>query len=151
MRLRNFITTTESAMNKHDVDVGEIEHRLSQYNKQRDMYAEQAPIDVLPMPEYVQHKEGVGEIGRLSAEAVASEYEAAAKAIEKMGADLTEMQRKLDAETQALHEAQDEVKALAALYREKCIAAFNRIEEASLVIQGVRDLCRDNSERIGKT
>src|SRR5512138_2993002 len=40
------------------------------------------------MPEYVEHRDGATEIGRLSAEAVVREYEAAAKEIESIGAEL---------------------------------------------------------------
>ena len=42
------------------------------------------------MPDYVEHRDGATEIGKLSAEAVVREYEAAAKEIEAMGADLIE-------------------------------------------------------------
>src|SRR5215813_10266436 len=38
-----------------------------------------------PVPEYVSHREGATEIGKLSAEAIVQEYEAAAKEIEAMG------------------------------------------------------------------
>jgi hypothetical protein len=42
------------------------------------------------MPLYVEHSDGATEIGKLSAEAVISEYEAAAKEIEAMGMELIE-------------------------------------------------------------
>ena len=42
------------------------------------------------MPEYVEHNEAATEIGKLYAEAVVREYEAAAKEIEAMGAELIE-------------------------------------------------------------
>src|SRR4029453_13548364 len=42
------------------------------------------------MPDYVEHRDGATEIGKLSAEAVVREYEAAAKEIEAVGAELTE-------------------------------------------------------------
>ncbi|HWX05639.1 MAG TPA: hypothetical protein VN065_07390, partial [Bradyrhizobium sp.] len=40
----------------------------------------------LSMPDYVEHREGATEIGKLTAEAIVREYEAAAKDIEAMGA-----------------------------------------------------------------
>ena len=40
---------------------------------------------IMPLPEYVTHRDGVSEIGMLSAEAVVREYENAAKEIEAMG------------------------------------------------------------------
>src|SRR6202158_4809675 len=45
----------------------------------------------LAMPDYVEHRDGATEIGKLSAEAVVREYEAAAKEIEAMGAELIEL------------------------------------------------------------
>ena len=44
----------------------------------------------LAMPDYVEHRKGATEIGKLSAEAVVQEYEVAAKEIEAMGAELIE-------------------------------------------------------------
>src|SRR4051794_22922620 len=38
-----------------------------------------------PMPDYVEHQDGVSRVGALSAEAVVRDYEAAAKEIEAMG------------------------------------------------------------------
>jgi hypothetical protein len=42
----------------------------------------------LSMPDYVEHRAGATEIGKLSAEAVVREYEAAAKDIEALGVEL---------------------------------------------------------------
>ena len=38
------------------------------------------PLPKGPMPDYVEHKEGVNQVGKLSAEAVVREYDAAVKA-----------------------------------------------------------------------
>ena len=38
-----------------------------------------------PMPDYVEHQDGVTRVGALTAEAVVRDYEAAAKEIEAMG------------------------------------------------------------------
>ena len=40
------------------------------------------------MPDYVEHRNGVNEVGKLSAEAVVREYEAAVKEIEALGTEL---------------------------------------------------------------
>src|SRR5262252_2154952 len=53
----------------------------------------------LAMPEYVEHREGATEIGKLSAEAVVREYEAAAKEIEAMGAQLIDRVKQCEAMT----------------------------------------------------
>jgi hypothetical protein len=44
----------------------------------------------MAMPDYVEHRDGATEIGKLSAEAVVREYEATAKEIESIGVDLVE-------------------------------------------------------------
>ena len=53
----------------------------------------------LAMPDYVEHRDGATEIGKLSAEAVVREYEAAAKDIEALGVDLVEHVKKCEAMT----------------------------------------------------
>ena len=53
----------------------------------------------LAIPDYVEHRDGVTEIGKLSAEAVVREYEAAAKDIETMGVELIERVRQCEAMT----------------------------------------------------
>ena len=51
------------------------------------------------MPDYVEHSDGATEIGKLSAEAVVREYEAAAKDIEALGVELIEKARQCEAMT----------------------------------------------------
>ena len=53
------------------------------------------PLPKGPMPDYVEHKEGVNQVGKLSAEAVVREYDAAVKEIEALGAELTEAANKM--------------------------------------------------------
>ena len=40
------------------------------------------PLPKGPMPDYVEHRQGVNQVGKLSAEAVVREYDAAVKEIE---------------------------------------------------------------------
>lgn len=111
----------------------------------------QDPVKPANVVDYVKHLDGVGKVGMLTADAAVSEYEATAKAIEAMGKDLVEMQRRLEAEIKEMHAAIDEAKTLAALYREKAVEAFNRIEQASLTVQAARHACTELSEKIRKT
>ena len=46
--------------------------------------------DATTIPDYVEHTDGATEIGKLSAEAIVREYEAAAKDIEAMGVEMIE-------------------------------------------------------------
>ena len=54
------------------------------------------PLPKGPRPD-VEHKEGVNQVGKLTAEAVVREYDAAVKEIEALGAELTEAAKKCEA------------------------------------------------------
>jgi len=99
----------------------------------------QTPI--LSMPEYVEHRDGASEIGRLSAEAVVREYEAAAKEIEAMGAELIERVKQCEAMTRDALAATDEMKETAKRYREEAKRIFLQIEDCSLMTAEVRKTC----------
>src|SRR6476469_5136499 len=55
------------------------------------------PLPKGPMPDYVEHKEGVNQVGKLTAEAVVREYDADVKEIEALGVQLTEAGKKCEA------------------------------------------------------
>lgn len=101
-----------------------------------------------PMPEYVQHREGVSEVGRLSAEAVVRDYEAAAKHIEAMGKELMETARKAEAMAAGAHAALAEVKETAERYRDEGKRIFLQIEDCALMTQEVRDTCGTLTKKI---
>jgi hypothetical protein len=61
------------------------------------------PLPKGPMPDYVEHKEGVNQVGKLSAEAVVREYDAAVKEIEALGAELIEAAKKCEATVAGVH------------------------------------------------
>ena len=94
-----------------------------------------------PMPDYVEHKEGVSRVGKLSAEAVVREYDAAVKEIEALGAELTEAAKKCEAMVADVHSTVNEIKELAANYREEGKRYFMQIEECSLTTSEVRSVC----------
>ena len=105
-----------------------------------------API--LAMPEYVEHHDEASEIGKLSAEAVVREYEAAAKEIEAMGAELIERVRQCEAMTREALAANQEMKETAARYREEAKRIFVEIENCSLMTAEVRKTCTELKDRI---
>ena len=70
----------------------------------------------LAMPDYVAHRDGATEIGKLSAEAVLREYEATAKEIESMGGDLIERVKQCEAMTRDALAVTSELKDVAARY-----------------------------------
>lgn len=108
---------------------------------------EQGKAPLPELPDYVPVDRGLDEslsrVGRLTSEAMAIEYEAAAKAIEAMGEHLLDLQRKMDAEAAMIVTAIDEVHAVAKHYREQGELMFKRIEDCARQTQRVREICMD--------
>ena len=100
------------------------------------------------MPEYVEHRDGATEIGKLSAEAVVREYEAAAKEIEAMGADLVERAKQCEKVTAEALAVTDELKEVAARYRTEAKRVFDQIENCSFVVAEVRKACTELRDKI---
>ena len=91
-----------------------------------------------PLPDYVTHRDGVSEIGKLSAEAVIREYEAAAREIEAMG---QETAKRCEAITVSVAGMLEDVKATAAHFRKEAQRIFNDIESCSIITEEVRTTC----------
>lgn len=104
--------------------------------------------DDMAIPDYVEHTEGATEIGKLSAEAIVREYEAAAKDIEAMGVELTDRVKLCEAMTRDALAVTKEMKDTAAHYREEARRLFLQIESCSLITAEVRKTCADLKERI---
>lgn len=102
----------------------------------------------MPMPDYVEHCDGATEIGKLSAEAVVREYEAAAKEIEAMGLELTELAKRSEAATRDALAVTQELKDTAGRFREEAKRVFFQIENCSLVTAEVRRTCTELTEKI---
>lgn len=88
------------------------------------------------------------DIGRLSAEAVLAQYEAAAKSVEGMGEEIKDRIKRLEA---ALVEADADLKLVAeaaAAIREKGRLVYVQIEEAAGVSQKIRDACADFRKKV---
>ena len=100
------------------------------------------------MPDYVEHKEGVNQVGKLSAEAVVREYDAAVKEIEALGAELAEAAKKCEAMVAGVHAMVGEIKELAANYREEGKRYFLQIEDCSLMTSEVRSVCEMLKKKI---
>ena len=101
-----------------------------------------------PLPDYVEHREGVSRVGALSAEAVVRDYEAAAKEIEAMGAELVSAAKKCEAMTADVHNAIAFMRDTAAAYREEAKKIFKRIEECALFTEDVRKTCETVKRRM---
>ncbi len=87
-------------------DAVDLEREIEEEFRKLPQDREAQPSDFAPpsvrapeiaMPDYVEHRDGATEIGRLSAEAVVREYEAAAKDIEALGVELVENVKQCEA------------------------------------------------------
>jgi hypothetical protein len=102
----------------------------------------------IAMPAYVEHRDGATEIGKLSAEAVVREYEAAAKEIEAMGVELIELVKQCEATTRDALAVTEELNETAGRYREEAKRVFLEIENCSAVTAEVRKTCTELKEKI---
>ena len=95
------------------------------------------------LPDYVEPQNGVPRVGALSAEAVVRDYEAAAKEIEAMGAELIDAAKKCEAMTAEVHNAIAYMRDTAKAYREEAKKIFKRIEDCALFTENVRKTCEE--------
>jgi hypothetical protein len=105
----------------------------------------------LAMPDYVGHRDGATEIGRLSAEGMVREYEFAAKEIEAMRVELIERAKQCETMTRDTLAVTEELTAVAARYREQGKRIFIEIENCSELTVEVRKACAELRDRIADT
>lgn len=129
----------------------EIEEELRKQDRESQP-SDFAPLSVrapeIAMPDYVEHRDGATEIGRLSAEAVVREYEAAAKDIEALGVELVENVRHCEAMNRDALVVIEELKETAGRYRAEAKRVFVQIENYSLMMAEVRKTCAAIREKI---
>ena len=132
-------------------DVIDIEREIEEEFRKLPAVRESQPTISAPelaMPDYVEHRAGSTEIGKLSAEAVVREYEAAAKDIEDLGAELVGHVKRCEAMTRDALTVIEELKETAGRYREEAKRVFLHIENCSLVTAEVRKTCVEMREKI---
>ncbi len=93
------------------------------------------------LPDYVSHRDDVSEIGKLSAEAIAREYEVTAKEIEAMGDVVRDMVQRCEQLTTSASSMLRDIKATATRYRQEGKRIFDEIESCSSATDEVRKLC----------
>jgi hypothetical protein len=98
------------------------------------------------LPEYVAHLDGVTEMGKLSAEAVVREYEAAAKEIEAVGQEIASRHEAITASVASMLE---DVRTTAAHFRKEAKRIFNDIESCSVITKEVRTTCDALKKKMG--
>jgi hypothetical protein len=141
-------------------DLVDLEREIEAQVRRSPTLREQRPINFAPatvrapslsMPDYVEHREGATEIGKLTAEAIVREYETAAKEIEGMGAQLIDCVRHCEGMTRDALSAIEEMKETAARYREEAKRIFVQIENCTLMTAEVRKTCNELKEKIAVT
>ena len=152
MTLSTEILTRSPLLNADDLEgeIGNIILSTRRGSVIRDVsdHGNDHPLPNGPMPDYVEHKEGVNQVGKLSAEAVVREYDAAVKEIEALGAELAEAAKKCEAMVAGVHAMVTEIKELAANYREEGKRYFLQIEDCSLMTSEVRTVCETLKKKI---
>jgi hypothetical protein len=138
-------------------DAIDIEREIEEEFRKLPPIREPQPVDFAPpsvgapdlaMPDYVEHRDGATEIGKLSAEAVVREYEAAAKDIEDLGAELVGHVKRCETMTREALAVIEELKDTAGRYREEAKRVFLQIENCSLVTAEVRKTCAAMKQKI---
>jgi hypothetical protein len=104
----------------------------------------------IALPDYVEHQQGVSRVGALSAEAVVRDYEAAAREIESMGAELIDAAKKCEEMTAEVHNAIAYMRDTAAAYREEAKRIFKRIEDCAVFTQDVRKTCEEVKRKMSE-
>lgn len=143
-----------------DQAVHEVEDAIGEMTRREHRTAYPAESNrSLPLPEYVEHREQVSDVGRLSAQAVAAEHESAAIDVEKLAQGLIEMSAKCSEDTKAVINHHDMVRAQVELqvnacmaaaqeYRNNAKAAFDKIQTQSLLIDDARRTLQQALERV---
>src|SRR6266436_7442239 len=139
------------------VGVTDLEQEIEAEFRNRPPVREPRPVNLAPpmmrapalsMPDYVEHREGATEIGKLTAEAIVREYEAAAKDIEAMGEELIERVKQCEAMTRDALAVTQEMRETAMRYREEAKRIFVQIEDCSQMTAEVRKTCTELKEKI---
>jgi DNA-directed RNA polymerase subunit F len=102
------------------------------------------------LPSYVQHKEGLGQLGILSAEAVVQQYEIAAKEVEAMGDEMKQVATRCEEIIASAHSAMQHAKDIATQYREDAKRIFEDLENYALLTQDVARTCQTIRQKIAE-
>jgi hypothetical protein len=107
-----------------------------------------SPASGESLPNYVEHRDGVTEIGKLSAEAIVGEYEAAAKAIESVAIKLAEQVRLRDVMCRQSLSVIGELKETAARHREEAKRIFMHVKSCSQIVAEIGRVCAELKSKL---
>lgn len=101
-----------------------------------------------PLPNYVEHREGMDTVGKAAAQAIVMQYDSAMKALEAMGKELIECVSHAQTMAGRCTEVLKYVAETCDQYRDESKAIFARIEHASALTAEVRKVCDEMREKI---
>lgn len=132
------------------VDIAKLERDIDMVETPEEVrrFAPARHRTEVPLPSYVQHQDGVGQLGALSAAAVVSLFESAAKDIDAMGTELKAAAQQCEARLLQLHGMIEEVNATAKTYRAEGKRIFEQVESYDKVTQQVAQTCEAMRNRI---
>lgn len=111
---------------------------------------ERAPVRVAPVPPRIEpDMTPLDDLGRMSAEAVLTQYEAAAKAVEEMGVSVKDRVSKIASALLECDKDMKEIAETAASIREKGNHVRIQIEEASALSNDIRAACIEFKKKVG--
>jgi hypothetical protein len=140
----------QSTTNGKALELADVEQDIAQALAESAPLRDHRPIDFAPlkvraassqMTSHLEHPADVDQIGKLSAETVAAQYEGAVKALEEMGTTLIDCVKRAEKMAAGCKDAIAYVQDTAEKYREEAKLIFDRIEQASVLTAEVRSVC----------
>ena len=137
----NILKRNNSETNREPFDINQLEDDI------RDTMPRLRPATLMqvqyePVQEMLEQPQiTAADLGKITAESVAKQYECAAEAVAKLGSELSDQINKIE---RIKLEAQDAMKAcleVAEMYREKGRTSAIEIERTSTLTNEVRDTC----------
>lgn len=101
-----------------------------------------------PLPPYVEHKPGVSDVGRLTAEALVKEYESTAKSINEVGEELGKVAQRCEEYMQELHEMTEHLHGIAVQFRERGAEIFQQLQTSSETTAETRRTANELVEKL---
>lgn len=101
-----------------------------------------------PLPDYVEHADGVDQISKLTAGVVIEQHEQAAQTIEQMRAPLEQWAKAHQLAIDDLGAAMKYIDETAQRLRDVGKSTFEKYQKSTLVISEIRKTCEDIREKV---
>lgn len=108
-------------------------------------------LQTAPLPEYVEHAEGVNHIGKLTAEVIVRDYEETAKRINEIGEYLGKVAHRCEEFMGEIQQMVTNIDKVGVRYRERGAEIFKQLETSAQVTERVREMAGHMLGEIGAT